>query len=119
MTPYSLVTELGGGAAATAAGEGEPSTGGRGLRPLAWEPAAAGGAERLGRETKPLDRAIAGAGTDPSTRARRGQLPAHTGVWTPGAAGLRTVCPPLPDTDAAPVDNRKRLTHRCLALLPG
>ena len=51
-----------------------------------------------------------------STRARRGQLPAHTGVWTPGAAGLRTVCPPLPDTDAAPVDNRKRLTHRCLAL---
>lgn len=51
-----------------------------------------------------------------STRARRGQLPAHTGVWTPGAAGLRAVCPPLPDTDAAPVDNRKRLTHRCLAL---
>ena len=51
-------------------------------------------------------------------RARRGQLPAHTNVWTPGAAGLRAVCPPLPDTDAAPVDNRKRLTHRCLAL-PG
>ena len=50
--------------------------------------------------------------------AHRGQLPAHTDVWTPGAAGLRAVCPPLPDTDAAPVDNRKRLTHRCLAL-PG
>lgn len=50
--------------------------------------------------------------------ARRGQLPAHTDVWTPGAAGLRAVCPPLPDTDAAPVDNRMRLTHRCLAL-PG
>jgi hypothetical protein len=54
----------------------------------------------------------------PPKRARRGQLPAHTGVWTPGAAGLRAVCPPLPDTDAAPVDNRKRLTHRRLAL-PG
>lgn len=33
-----------------------------------------------------------------------------------GGAGPGGTFPPLPGPDAAPVDNRKRLTHRCLAL---
>ena len=65
--PSSLATGNSPGCAGVPNGHGGPrdgagaQPGGRGARPHAWEPAAAGGAERLGRETKPLDRTIAGA----------------------------------------------------------